>query len=744
MSGAFPVTTNPVTITLFRNVPFDNTYKHHSFLYNFKYNGSAIGSNRSQRNFLYRKHMVGGTQLEYYYHPSTLTDTFNFDFKNGLVASLYLSLTNEQTLSNYMEVKIVSGNTSEYWYYFITNITQSNNEVFKLDLECDVLMTYGDAFMEGMKDIPVYTARKHDYRFDNRGYAFSWDYKSGDTTFAGIKPSIVSKKDSCDFIVDGLNEDSMTILKKLKWLYITRDKFEGDDDGLLNFKLKNFDNPFVILCLPIGCTNLIFRGYNQTEYYSMYCLGTIAKLISDGRYKSAKISSYPPFTTFNGTITYGTRVDEHGQTVVDESTIYFTSDYITKSANDTVYCNLGNNDLRVNQKDFTQNNNKDKFDASHFMIFRVQNDFEYKYSDIVIGTMATTPSTSTILSNKMEDTKLQFPPFKKYCLTSASGEETEVHLELLTSLSPFLTSQGTPLSVSTITTMYGGDYTYFTYIKPKALQNGVYGFANYKNAKIGLSTTNNYTIPVGENALDVWKSTQSQTYYNSKVASGIASGLQIAGGIGLIVAGAAATGASAGTASPVGGAMIAAGASAIASGIGSEVTNLTSINSKIEDLKNTPDSINVSGASYAHDLAMDLNDLHPYFITYDITPNIKYTANEFLYKYGYEVGRDCYFNYNLTNNFASENAQTSLFTRTIFNYIQISEDITNKIDTDLIPFVCKQKLSQIFNNGITLWTFIGFTSLQDSYQGAEQSMYGLNRWLFKTTLENKEYGGETF
>ena len=43
MKTAFPNLRSPVQITIYNNIPFDNTYKHHSLISNrFTYNGTAI------------------------------------------------------------------------------------------------------------------------------------------------------------------------------------------------------------------------------------------------------------------------------------------------------------------------------------------------------------------------------------------------------------------------------------------------------------------------------------------------------------------------------------------------------------------------------------------------------------------------------------------------------------------------------------------------------------------------------
>ena len=78
------------------------------------------------------------------------------------------------------------------------------------------------------------------------------------------------------------------------------------------------------------------------------------------------------------------------------------------------------------------------------------------------------------------------------------------------------------------------------------------------------------------------------------------------------------------------------------------------------------------------------------------------------------------------------------------NYLnfQLNDDLTNKLDTN-IPHIIKQKLTSIFNQGITLWNFFGFKQLWIYNPSNPTSTYYLNRWFMKNTLDNSEYDGSS-
>ena len=262
---------------------------------------------------------------------------------------------------------------------------------------------------------------------------------------------------------------------------------------------------------------------------------------------------------------------------------------------------------------------------------------------------------------------------------------------------------------------------------------------NHNFDNIGLSSNTNYVIPAGTNALDVFNSTQAESFYQSKTASGISAGLSIAGGVGSIALGVAGAIGTLGMSTPMSAGLIAGGVGAIGSGIAGMTNTIKSTNAKIEDLKNTPDSFNVAGSCFTSDMGRTDN-LYPYVMIFRCSNDVIERANDYFFNFGYQVSRECYFNTELKyDNDITGVLDNNLFGRTIFNYIKLSEDITNKINAD-IPLIIKQKLSSVFNNGITLWNFINNSSL---WSGDDSVTLENNpdKWFMKHTLDNTEYSG---
>ncbi len=720
---AFPITDAPVTITIYSNIPFDNTYKNHSIISQlFKYGNNYIFSGlQGNPCEMFIDRLVDPSSprpMRHYYERWTLTGEYNFNFTNGLIGSVTLELQPVQTNANYM--KVVCGN--DVYYYFITSIVQSNFDTYNLSLECDVLMTYQDEFLEGMKDIPVFTTRKHSHCFDSSGLVpYGCDLKTGDSSFAGIKPNIISHSYNMSF-----KDEKWRNLTDIVWLYVCVDTQEYEVEREFSrykyyicYKHKNVSHPLSIACIPISRSKkdvIINCGQDNLLRTNAQSIQTIMnKLVGSGDVHACKLSPYPPFSLENVTIS-STLIDITMS--IPESIVTEKSVYVDNNAN-TLYV------VDTNKSEVTFY----KTGTNHNWFFITdEKQSTYAMSDLLVGLKRLSPLT--IMDTRRKDTKLLFTPFRKYTISAPYGS-CEIFPEIY--YSSHIIS-GDTLSFSTITTSYIGDNTMYTYLSEVKdyLNNNL--VVDYNKENIGLSSSINYIVPAGENALDVFNSTQANAFYQSKTASGITSGITMAGGIGMIVGGAVMTATGYGSGAGIG--MIGAGATALASGTASMVNTFKSANAKIEDLKNTPDSFNVAGSSYVCDFSR-AGTCYPYLTIYECEGAIEERANDYFYNYGYEVARDCYFNTQLevsnhVNNFIDNN----LFTRTIFNYIQINEDITNKINAD-IPLIAKQKLSSIFNNGITIWNFFGFPKLWNT--SSYTSTYNYDKWFMKHTYDNTEY-----
>ena len=700
MKTAYPQVMGTCSITLYSNVPFDNTYANHSLISKkFLYNNSTLFTGGATlipcEMFLDRKNpkLVG---LPRYYPKYTLTGDFNFNFSNGIVASVTLELTPEQTNANYL--KLVTG--SDIYYYFITGINQVNFGTYNLSLELDVLMTYQDEFLEGMKDMPVFTQRKMCYRYTNNGlYPHCADYKTGESTFAGVKPSIVKSKIAPTF------KSKINKLEGVKWLTCCFDDIQEpqllSQLGNVNYKFDGNDFPLMMVCMPIGVNSVTFKNGSDTFTITDTMMHTfVSNLVNNGKVHACKVSPYPPFDA-----TANLTISQSGTDYTLTSSLF---NFFSVSGNNFIeYDNLKTH-IYVAQQ-------------SGAIVIVDEKKHDYEFGNCYLDTYNS--QAPNPLLPRFKEPKLFFEPFRKYLLTSSYGEGNEFFPELIYSDGVYLSSN---IPFSSAYTFYIGDYNVVTYQNEITDANSNKFYSNYKVCNIGLSCNINYIIPCGTDALAVFNLTQSQSYYTSKIASGITAGLSIAGGVASIGVGIA-------TDNPM---LIVGGAGAIAGGVGGAINTIKSTNAKIEDLKNTPDSINVQGGCFTSD--MNRANPLPYVVIYECTKVVQEQATDFFYNYGYEVARECYFNLELKDDYdTSGDVDTNLFSRDVFNYIKLNEDITNKINAN-IPLIVKQKLSKIFNDGITLWSWFGIDELWNTGLPALNQDYWLDRWFLKCDLDNTE------
>ena len=746
MKTAYPLHSNPVEIRLYSNIPFDNTYKHHSLISEkFSYNGVGIYSNSqkvAKERFIDRSNwaLFGHP---YYYPRYNISGEYNFDFSNGLVGSVVLELTPEQTNANYMRVKVGDTiNGYEYYYYFITGISQINVDTYRLSLELDVIMTYQDEFLEGMSNIPVFTARKHCHRYTDDGIKpYSSDFKTGEDVFTGIKPSIIENTYQLEYDLKPLKD-----IKDVIWLYICCDAIEdsvgGDFDA---FTCQGVVYPFSTLVLPINC-GIKVKDSNDQDY-SSFSPATIRQcvrnLINEGKFHGAKLSHYSPFA--NGGNLDMTTIDNDTFVVIHagQSTAKTTPfNYMILGVGDSGVApsHTDRNWFITKEPDLLYSGDAitTAMNRGALLITELNHVTYSQHLPSSFNTQFDNTQAPSVVSNRYLDPKLLFSPFKKYILMAKYSEGLELYPELLFSEYTTINSELDYgyFTFNSITTPFIGDMSVYTYLKPYTI-SGEEVWKDYGINRVGLSGTMNYTMPVGENALDVFNATQSNAFYQSKVASGITGGLSIVGGIASIAVGSGMTVGSSGALSPMGMGLVASGATAIAGGVASIANNIKSTTAKIEDLKNTPDNVNIAGSTFIADYALNNNYILPYIAVYTISSVMKENANDYFYNYGYQVARECYFNTELLYTPESHKTDNNLFGRTIFNFIQTNDDITNKINYDM-PLIIKQKFNSILNNGITLWSWFGFDELWGTGIMPILALR-LDRWFLKCTLDNTEY-----
>lgn len=685
-----PTSINPVTITLYRGIPFDNKYEEHTLLsQQFKfsaYHGSSVIDIGANKEAFINMQRNGS----YIYPRSVKSGTYNFAFGNGLVTSVVMELTGNEINSNYM--KVVSDGDS--YYYFITGITQKNEVTYLLNLELDVVMTYSEEFLTNIKDKPVMVERKHCRRVQRTRVLTTTTTKinpvcfNQETTFSRLKAVIVKEYTPLEF-ADFVNTDDFNeIVSKLNWIYLIVGKGCASLQSPYKENPQYNENgviyPYNIICIPTKTIGIkIVESETSNVYYFVSSTDRLKDFIGDVSVQKIIISPFPPFKECsNIKITDNIPAEHEFDYLVEIQT---PQPNISSNNIVTTYTGVDLGGSRIDLNCFTTPQTL----LDNGCVMRVDTGyggkFSYKpyedYFNVNIPSVSNTRDTG--------EYKLQLAPFKDLRMSSYYGEENHIITQYLF-LKNF--SEGSyDIKAYTISSTNAEVNTYYDFVDV-----GDYSI----ESKRGVSNAVAYNYPTGSNAELLFNQTQKSQYENSKMISIITNGITAIGGA-ISIIGAITTGGT--SLIPT----VIKGGIALAGGVAGEIGTFTSWSAKKEDLSKTPNSYNFAGSSYAYDKALAESgigekSLLPYLITYGVTPIEESMASEFLYNYGYEYNTMSKFSTLLTHN------TDYVFERRLFNYVKIRENISTKLVGDNLPIIVAQKINEILNAGIKLWTFFGF------------------------------------
>ena len=329
--------------------------------------------------------------------------------------------------------------------------------------------------------------------------------------------------------------------------------------------------------------------------------------------------------------------------------------------------------------------------------------------------------------------KMYLPPFKEFKLRTFADDGANFSPQLRLNKGYGALENWDLYNPKTIVSTNPDNTSYFTsmVVQEKDIEN-----------KNGLGTNYYYSMPTSYTALQHFLNTASAEYNNSKLINGLSAIANIGLGGAMVSKG--------GTMGTM------AGAGAIMNGFIKEVNNITSYYAKMEDLKNTPSSLTTGGSTFTLDYAMALSTsmyMTPFVSVYSVDKSILECASDFFYKYGYEVNRECYFNQDVGQSSGGA-TDTSIFTRTLFNYVKLSEDITDKIigvklmdinygSTSGVPYVVAKKFAEVFMNGVTIWNFFGFNSIKQK-KIVPLSTSDVFVYFQKCNRCNAEYYGQSY
>lgn len=693
----YPYANQPVSITIYKGVPFNNKYESHPFHPNFKISNTDVTS-LSMADIL---DMKKDSTNRYFPKYTFSTETFNFNFANGLITGVTLEVPVDFCDANYMKVKTTNSSIHEpsrTYYYFITGVRQKNASstgvTCELELEVDVLATYQDEIMSGLKGVPVNTERKHSHRYTQgttKPKPYCCDLVNDEPVFSGLKPNtITANKKQYEVLITSNATEVVNACKNTLWAYI---QYQTSDEIMLvlNDNVQGIKGlPQVTNTLAIPLVDSLIVNDTHSHSYTIYPKKELIALFDNPDVYGIKISPFPPFTTLKYSPVRDSDVTQFKKetytNLIGDTCEKITITLDVDFSSSDVFVKFGNTFALRPTNTFTKG----------FMII-TQYSTEYSLgSKDILDDFATSFPTKTTTRDKTYEPKLYVSPCRKYIIKTTACEGKEIFTQLVYG-NVALASTTTYISVKAIHTINVQDLTlsFYPNFSLPASRNSTYDFL--QDANIGLSLSPNYTLPVGKDALKYFNQTQGEQFTTQKVMTGIAGVLAIVGGVALLgkTGGFSAQAIKAGVMA-LGGAMSTAGA-------------IASATAKYSDLANTPDEVSGQGSTIYHDFSI-LDNILPYLMVYKITPSEEEMLLDYFYDYGYNTQRCCYFNEELIDsNYAVQGyVDNNLFTRQTFNYIKLGEDISTKIHSSDIPPVVKNKIANIFQTGIKLYTFIGF------------------------------------
>jgi len=717
MSSPYITDYSSCTYTLFCNVPFDNNYTDHFYNGGFKYNGGNI-PNLSYDDFLDLRKSDNTN-----YFPSLLLNNdgngYNFNYNNALTTSIIIEIpSNNKNFINANYIKVTSTLGSKL-YYFITGCSQLNGNTYEFQCELDVVATYELNLKNSLKDIPLNTKRKHSHRYNYETQSlFCPDVALNDSATNGYKPKTI-KKDEINMkikYIDGVNYADF--LNNIKWVYIAYT--DTDLDGI---EINNNVYPINIICIPLVPLFKIKYKYVDGSWTEKNITPSeyLKSIYDDTRVIASKISPYPPFSTlfsertgWDKAITFTTVTSPYG--VVSHLLLEIVFTDTTSQNNGRFY--IGDSRFRITK--LSHSNNLFSF----LLINGGECVYDYYAYNNITPTHINIPTINTLRDGSYEP-KLRCSPLTSYYIKSQFSEEKQVYIEC-----SYYSLTGDYLypEIKTISTPLPDDMSISTFINDiKSNTNTKYILDEYypynnsiaKGVNDLISSNANYSYPLGSDAYKQWEETQASSFTGGKTA-------QIIGGGLVVLASLASTIASYG-------ALSVPATMGIASGVSMMTTGVQSLINKEIDLKNTPDTIQSLGSNYLHDSLIN-SKLLPYLVTYSMNKVEEDLFLDYFYDYGYEVNRCCYWNEEILFKYVNGNTislDNNLFGRTLFNYIQLSEDITNKLNDISMSIPIKKKISSILTKGIKMWTFFGLS--KNNLKGK------LYDYLFNNKYENAEY-----
>lgn len=685
-------------ILFMKNIPFNNQYTNVLHYKPMKYveNGTKVNK-ISLYNFLKHYDSNIGDLSKYI--------RYNFNMGNILYTTINVDISSDSSLLNCNYVHVIKENNNElpsnldYAYYFVTKITQYNRNIYTFNLELDVWTTYDELI--SFKDL-LMTERKHCNRWSN-------DTPNGDYTLSSdyaMLPDLIDDKHSAIFT------------KSVKDLEPVQE-YSGELISFLKNK-SNWKYTFVTLTDELKNKLFLYDSTNKTmksltQYESKDVLENHTTKL---QLKNATIDIDLNYCIFIQPSNLEIRIDkeyldEKYQTLIADYGIIHAIDEIVETSS-IIGIKLNNsipseiiesNNFLVNSAlsdvvDYKKVDSSGKplviyFSASGttegpfipLIMLRKTKASEVTYNINVTNTTISKNNYDKIkLKNKDYEPKLFTSPYMYQGVKLFYGELYENPLYYYNA--PNSSIQIKKRSLCLLNENIE-NYYYYNSETYYALLNGESNNSMSLNNPCDLP----YDIDAYKQAMATSRNAMTTGLLTNSSSTLIKSTIGVANNI--------ASGNVVGT------------IDSIVSGGIDIATNIANYSAKINDLKNTPNTMACNGSSMTYNASID--DLQPKYVTYEMPNTEKEVVFDYYYNYGYMINKMCVFNTGcrLENRSDIDVYTDSILSRKLFNYVKISDkDIINKMNFNA-PLPVKEQIATILQSGCKIWTMIKGNSMTD-------------------------------
>ncbi len=665
----------------------------------------------------------------------------NFQLGDTIRTSLTMEVTDTSKLNaNYLHIiwsKVNEATSTRklpnQLFYFVKGVNQVTGNVYKYDLELDVITTFSP-YLRIRGNNPLMTERKHCNRWgevrvvnnkvmlpfktgasadvllgdeiDGRFKAEKLVKTSPLTNFNSELPIVHNNARRPQELVLNLNDNALDIRNVKTWLYvhILRSASNPTYSTKIYKGGKSYiELPFATFVAPLDYwddtkyANAVLCKVGGTYYLNQPSAKKLYDtFVDDVNLLSIRISNINPYSLFSTTsAVYSTNykyieLEQVWQGVFPSGDGVLFVDEVYGDTSQSMYA--GAIFWQIKSLSYNAVNTLPTQSP-------IANDLPtFNYTDFTLGDN----------KNNIYEPKLYTTPFYRYGL-KLQGSDIKDYDKIMAFDNGFdninVTKQG-------LVTPEAQKVFY-------SIDSGVY--KDLYKSNIGLTFNPPYSLPMINDVYKNFLATQSNQQLQSVIMGTIGSVAQIGLGI-----------ATAGVASSAG--AVVKGVGGITSGVLGGVNAITSYYAKREDMKNAPDSITNAGQSTLPDYSSQ-NYEDCYVIEYELVDKEKEMVADYFYENGYKVLRECYFSWD-----DDIDKNDFIITRTLFNFVKLNdeafinniyaEEITgSKTYRYSLSTMQRRTLGEIFANGVCLWTLYGITTGND-----------IDKYYLSKEYENMELG----